>query len=61
MNEFVADYKPESINKNIMRYRLKTKKKQQRINGLRSSDRENKIFNYFKYQVFNHILLCQNF
>ena len=55
MNEFVADYKPESINKKkYYEIPIKDKKKKQQflINGLRSSDRENGIFNYFQIPSF---------
>ena len=55
MNEFVADYRPESINKKkYYEIPIKDKKKKQQflINGLRSSDRENGIFNYFQIPSF---------
>lgn len=55
MNEFVADYKEERINKKIYyNIPIKDKKRKQQflINGLKSSDRENGIFSYFQIPSF---------
>ena len=55
MNEFVADYKEERINKKIYyNIPIKDKKRKQQflINGLKSSDRENGIFGYFQIPSF---------
>ncbi len=55
MNEFVADYKTEIINnKKYYEMPIKNKKNKQKflIKGLRSSDRENGIFNHFNIPSF---------
>tara|TARA_B100000035_G_scaffold81037_1_gene67949 strand:- start:4393 stop:5658 length:1266 start_codon:yes stop_codon:yes gene_type:complete len=62
MNEFVADYKSEKINKKkYYEIPIKDKKRKQQflINGLKSSDRENGIFNNFhipSFQPYSSVL-----
>ena len=55
MNEFAADYEKEKINnKKFYEIPIKNKKRKQQflINGLKSSDRENGVFNYFQIPSF---------